>query len=73
MKPEDKGLYVGMTDGLLSIKNRRRHDPKSAEFKEQSKQLNKPSFNSYKYINPSLVNTSPVKTLRIFIFLNFYV
>jgi hypothetical protein len=51
-----------MTDGLLSIKDRRKADP-NAPGKESSSQQAKAkqtSFNSYRYASPSLFNTSNV-------------
>lgn len=54
--PEDKSLYVGMSDGLLSIKERKKHDGSSVS-KDMNRNRNK--FNPYKYISPSLVANSP--------------
>lgn len=48
--PEDKSLYVGMSDGLLSIRERK---TRSDNMKEAKKK-----YNPYKYISPSIINSS---------------
>lgn len=60
-KNEDKSIIVGMSDGLLSIKDRRRYDEKSENLKETpGKGTKTTKYNPYKYVSPSLVNNSPV-------------
>ena len=53
-----------MSDGLLSIKERKTHDPNSEAFRESNKHRNSlKKFNPYKYVSPNLVNNSPVKNI----------
>ena len=50
-----------MSDGLLSIKDRRRYDEKSENLRETPGNSTKTTkYNPYKYVSPSLVNNSPV-------------
>ena len=50
-----------MADGLLSIRDKRKHDPNTESFKETYRQTNKSTkFNHCKYVSPNLVNSSPV-------------
>jgi hypothetical protein len=58
-----------MADGLLSIRDKRKHDPNTESFKETFRQTNKSTkFNHYKYVSPSLVNSSPVSGKYIHFF-----
>lgn len=60
-----------MADGLLSIRDKRKHDPNTESFRETFKQTNKSTkFNHYKYVSPSLVNSSPVSVKIHQFFLN---
>ena len=63
LKPEDKSLIVGMSDGLLSIKDKRKPmSEKSANLNQEPFNMAYKSkkYNPYKYVSPSLVNSSPV-------------
>jgi hypothetical protein len=55
VKPEDKAIIVGMSDGLLSIKDRRKYDPNSHD-KDFTKSAQKSIYNPYKYVSPSMQN-----------------
>ena len=58
-----------MADGLLSIRDKRKHDPNTESFKETYRQTNKSTkFNHYKYDGPNLVNSSPVSEKSIHFF-----
>ncbi len=56
-QPEDKSLFVGMSDGLLSIKERKKIDGDADRQAHRTKNL---KFNPYKYISPNVANSSPV-------------
>ena len=54
-KPQDESIYVGMSDGLLSIKERK----KPEDFiMSQRKQQKSEKFNPYRYASPNFVNSS---------------
>jgi U3 small nucleolar RNA-associated protein 15 len=58
--PEDKSLIVGMADGLLSIRDKRKHDVNSEAYRESFKHSHKSTeYNPYKYASPYLFNISP--------------
>ena len=61
-KPDDNNLIVGMSDGLISIKDRKKHDKTLEEMKELASKKLKNTFNPYKYVSPTLVKSSPVNT-----------
>lgn len=46
-----------MSDGLLSIRDRKKHDINSEAYREMNKQKKATSFNPYKYVSPNLVNS----------------
>lgn len=49
-----------MSDGLISIKDRKKHDRTVEELKELASKKAKRTFNPYKYVSPSLVKSSAV-------------
>lgn len=55
LMPDDKGVYVGMTDGLLSIKTRKNPEKKEEEVRLKKKTK---AFNPYRYATPTFSDTS---------------
>jgi hypothetical protein len=57
---------VGMADGLLSIKDRRKTDHLDPDAHRTSKpKSNNTTFNPYRYVSPNLFNSSNVTTFSI--------
>ena len=50
-----------MNDGLISIKDRKKHDKTLEEMKDLASKKQKNTFNPYKYVSPTLVKSSPVR------------
>lgn len=46
-----------MSDGLLSIKERKKYDPNSDTYRETHKHKKSNTFNPYKYVSPNLVSS----------------
>jgi hypothetical protein len=50
-----------MSDGLISIKDRKNHDKRAGMKDSLEERRHKGKFNPYKYVSPNLVKSSPVK------------
>jgi hypothetical protein len=53
-KPSDKSIYVGMSDGLLSVRERKDHE----KIELMRKQNRTEKYNPYKYNSPNFVNSA---------------